>query len=44
MRLEKSYKTMSAYSIKRIKFNHAIFHIFVLGGSICHFISIYLYI
>lgn len=31
------------YMIKKIKFNHAIFHIFVLGGSICHFISIYKY-
>lgn len=32
------------YSIKQIKFNHAIFHIFVLLGSISHFISIYFYI
>lgn len=32
------------YSIKKIKFNHAIFHVFVLGGSICHFLSIYLYV
>ena len=32
------------YSIKKIKFNHAIFHVFVLGGSFCHFLSIYLYI
>jgi len=32
------------YSIKKIKFNHAIFHVFVLIGSICHFISIYLYV
>lgn len=31
------------YSIKRIKFNHAIFHFFVLGGSICHFISVFFY-
>ena len=31
------------YSIKKIKLNHAIFHIFVLVGSICHFISIYFY-
>ena len=29
------------YSIKSIKFNHAIFHIFVLLGSFCHFVSIY---
>ena len=32
------------YRIKKIKFNHAIFHVFVLGGSFCHFLSIYLYI
>ena len=32
------------YSIKQIKFNHAIFHIFVLIGSIIHFISIYFYV
>lgn len=32
------------YSIKKIKFNHAIFHFFVLAGSFCHFLSIYLYI
>jgi len=29
------------YSIKRIKFNHAIFHVFVLLGSFAHFIAIY---
>ena len=32
------------YSIKKIKFNHAIFHIFVLAGSFCHFVSVYFYI
>ncbi len=32
------------YSIKKIPYNHAIFHFFVLGGSLSHFISIYLYI
>lgn len=32
------------YSIKKIKFNHAIFHVFVLLGSFCHFISIYFYV
>jgi len=32
------------YSIKKIKFNHAIFHIFVLLGSFCHFVSIYFYV
>jgi len=32
------------YSIKKIPFNHAIFHGFVLAGSVCHFISVYLYV
>lgn len=32
------------YSIKRIKFNHAIFHLFVLLGSLCHFVSVYFYV
>lgn len=31
------------YSIKRIPFNHAIFHFFVLAGSISHFFSIFFY-
>ena len=32
------------YSIKKIKFNHAIFHIFVLIGSFAHFLAVYFYI
>lgn len=32
------------YAIKKIKFNHAIFHMFVLLGSISHFISVYFYV
>lgn len=32
------------YSIKRIKFNHFIFHIFVLLGSFCHFIAVFFYV
>jgi len=32
------------YSFKKIQFNHAIFHIFVLMGSGCHFVSVYLYV
>lgn len=32
------------YGIKRIKFNHAIFHVFVLIGAACHFISVYFYV
>lgn len=29
------------YSIKRIPFNHAIFHVFVLGGTACHTAAVY---
>ena len=32
------------YSIKRIPYNHAIFHVFVLAGSFCHFVTIYQYV
>lgn len=32
------------YSIKKIPFNHAIFHLFVLLGSFCHFMSVYFYV
>ena len=32
------------YVAKRIPFNHAIWHGFVLGGSLCHFLAIYLYV
>jgi len=31
------------YSIRSIRFNHAIFHLFVLIGSFCHFMMIYFY-
>ncbi len=32
------------YGIKKIKFNHAIFHMFVLIGSFCHFMSVFFYV
>ena len=32
------------YSIKSIRFNHAIFHLFVLLGSSCHFFAVYFYV
>ena len=28
------------YSIKKLPYNHAIFHVFVLLGSVCHFFSV----
>lgn len=40
------FYTMGAilYSIKSIPMNHAIFHVFVLGGSISHFLMVFLHI
>lgn len=32
------------YAIKKIPFNHAIWHLFVLGGAIMHFVCIYTYL
>lgn len=32
------------YSIKKLKYNHAIFHVFVLLGSFSHFMAIYYYV
>lgn len=29
------------YSINKLKYNHAIFHVFVLLGSLCHFLAIF---
>lgn len=32
------------YSIKKLPFGHATFHIFVLLGSVCHFTCVYFYV
>jgi hemolysin III len=32
------------YILKDIPYAHSIWHLFVLGGSVCHFLSIYLYV
>ncbi|NCA98084.1 MAG: hemolysin III family protein [Clostridia bacterium] len=32
------------YAVKKIPFNHGIWHLFVLGGSICHFAGFLLYL
>lgn len=32
------------YVNKQIPYNHAIWHLFVLGGTACHFLAIYLYV
>jgi hemolysin III len=32
------------YVNKRIPYNHAIWHMFVLGGTVCHFFAIYYYV
>lgn len=32
------------FLMEKLKFNHGIFHIFVLGGTFCHFLAIYFYV
>lgn len=32
------------FSLRKMPFAHALWHLFVLGGSICHFVGIYLYL
>ncbi|MGF1726455.1 PAQR family membrane homeostasis protein TrhA [Photobacterium nomapromontoriensis] len=32
------------YINKRIPYNHAIWHLFVLGGTVCHFLAIYYFV
>nr|WP_234496146.1 hemolysin III family protein [Vibrio maritimus] len=32
------------YANKRIPYNHAIWHLFVLGGAACHFFAVYRYV
>lgn len=32
------------YAIEKIKFNHVIWHLFVLAGAVCHFFMIFFYI
>lgn len=32
------------YAIDRIPCNHAIWHLFVIGGSLCHYLAIYRYV
>lgn len=29
------------YAVRAIPFNHAIWHLFVIGGSVCHFLAVY---
>lgn len=32
------------YVLKRVKYMHAIWHVWVLGGSVCHFLAVLLYV
>ena len=32
------------YLWDRLPFNHAVWHCFVLGGSLCHFVAVLLYV
>ena len=40
-----SYTLGSVFYIRKSKaFNHGIWHLFVLGGSVCHFLAVLLYV
>lgn len=41
---EISYALGVVFYLWRFPFGHTIFHLFVLGGSICHFFSVFLYL
>jgi hemolysin III len=32
------------YVMKRVRYMHAVWHVFVLGGSVCHFLAVALYV
>ncbi len=32
------------YSFKQLPYGHAVFHIFVIAGSACHFVSVYFFV
>ena len=32
------------YAIDKVPYNHAIWHVFVLAGSACHFLAVYWYV
>ncbi len=32
------------YAIRQIPYNHAMFHVFVLGGSACHVVAVYFHV
>jgi hemolysin III len=32
------------YSIPKVPFHHAIFHVFVVLGTTCHFVAVYRYV
>jgi len=32
------------YALKKVPYAHAIWHVFVLGGSICHYFAVLLYL
>lgn len=32
------------FSLRKLKYSHAVWHLFVLAGSVCHFLGIYLHL
>lgn len=42
--LSYTFGTVFYAADKKIPYNHAIWHLFVLGGAVCHFLAVYLYV
>jgi hemolysin III len=32
------------YAWRKLPYNHALWHVFILGGSICHFFAVLFYV
>jgi len=32
------------YALKRVPYMHTVWHLFVIGGSVCHFLAVALYV
>jgi hemolysin III len=32
------------FALDRLRYNHAVWHVFVLGGSVCHFVAVFFYV
>jgi hemolysin III len=32
------------FAAKKMKYSHAVWHVFVVGGSVSHFVAVYVYL